>query len=307
MPDSGARPRSGGTLLAACEGRRSGPLDDADTDVLLRRSTDGGATWSEARVIVADDAHATLGNPTLVVDRVTGVTFLFVCRNNERVLVARSADDGVTWSAPLDLTGEVVRPSWSWVGTGPGSGIQLTQGSAKGRLLLPVSHQDGGTPDDRKSDHRRTHVLYSDDHGETWRLSDTISALTSEAAVAELADGTLVLNMRNHLAVRRRRVARSRDGGTTWTHAVNHPRLTDPDCHASLLRWPEPPEIGAESVLLFANPATSRKRERLTVRLSEDGGKTWPVEKMLHAGEAAIRPSPCCRTRASVSSTRRER
>ena len=35
-----------GTVLAFCEGRKNGRGDSGDIDTLLRRSTDGGKTWS---------------------------------------------------------------------------------------------------------------------------------------------------------------------------------------------------------------------------------------------------------------------
>jgi len=52
-------------------------------------------------------------------------------------------------------------------------------------------------------------------------------------------------------------------------------------CQATLTRYP-----GSKGGLLFANPA-SKKREKLTVRLSRDKGKTWPISRVPRDGPAA--------------------
>ncbi|MFH1730966.1 MAG: sialidase family protein, partial [Planctomycetota bacterium] len=123
------------TLLAFCEGRKNGGGDAGDIDLMLRRSTDNGETWEEMQLVheEGDGAPITIGNPCPVVDRDTGTVWLPFCRNNDRVFVTRSTDDGKTWAEPLEITRDVKKPEWEWYATGPGHGIQL----AGGRMVIP--------------------------------------------------------------------------------------------------------------------------------------------------------------------------
>src|SRR5688572_4491882 len=69
-----------GTLLAFCEGRKNSASDAGDIDVLMKRSTDNGKTWSEHRVLW-DDGTNTCGNPCPVVDQETGTIWLLLTHN----------------------------------------------------------------------------------------------------------------------------------------------------------------------------------------------------------------------------------
>lgn len=279
-----------GSLLAFAEGRRAGTGDAGNIDMLLRRSTDQGRTWS-APAVVWDDAANTCGNPCAVLDRDTGTLWLLLTWNRgddpepkiiagesqdtRRVFVTQSTDDGQTWATPCEITAAVKKPEWTWYATGPGAGLQIEQGPHRGRLVIPCDHIEAGT---RKY---FSHVIFSDDHGKTWqRGGSTPHDQVNECEVAEIADGQLLLNMRNYdPKVRVRQQAVSPDGGITWTHQRHVPELVDPICQASLRRYSWP-GAGRRNVLLFANPA-STKRERLTLRVSNDDGATWPVARLL--------------------------
>ncbi len=277
----------GGTLLAFAEGRKAGAGDAGDIDLVLRRSTDGGLTWSPARV-VWDDGPNTCGNPCPVVDD-AGTIHLLMTRNlgsdrepdiiagrsqdTRRVFVAESRDDGLTWSRPREITADVKRPEWTWYATGPGAGIRLARGAHAGRLVIPCDHVEAGR--------LHSHAIYSDDRGRTWRLGGSAPEDgVNECEVVELSDGRLLLNMRNHDRARPgRRTAISGDGGLTWAEPRLAAELVEPVCQASLRRlsWPEGDRPG---VILFSNPASTR-RERLTVRASFDDGRTWPASRLL--------------------------
>ena len=124
-------------------------------------------------------------------------------------------------------------------------------------------------------------MLLSDDHGKTWRAGGAVGETFGESQVAELSDGRLMLNMRNMNSPRRERgVATSADGGLTWSEPAYDPALIEPVCQASLLR-------GGPDVLLFSNPASTKGRVQMTLRLSRDDGKTWTTSKELHAGPSA--------------------
>lgn len=286
-----------GVLLAFCEGRKGGRSDAGDIDLLVKRSTDGGRTWTPQRV-VWDDGENTCGNPCPVVDRTTGTIWLLLtwnrgkdtesqimqntAKDTRRVFVASSDDNGLTWSKPREITAEVKRPEWRWYATGPGVGIQLTTGPWKGRLLIPCDHSyaEASGPDAYGS-----HVIYSDDRGRTWRLGGVIRPAVNECQVVELIDGTLLINMRNYdRSQTTRALAISEDGGLTWSAIRHDPALVEPVCQASLLRYTmEPPR------LVFSNPAHAEpgKRQDMTIRVSMDEGKSWPISRVLWPGPAA--------------------
>lgn len=275
-----------GRLLAFCEARRHSRADSGDIDIALRCSDDGGLTWDAMRII-ADAGADVLGNPCPVQDRATGRIWLPLNWNlaaGDESLILRdeaprdvrlmvSDDDGVNWSAPADITAQVKRPDWTWYATGPGHGIQLRTG----RLLIPCDH--AVTAADPTPAHYGSHVIVSDDHGATWRVGGVLSGHVNECQAAELADGTLYLNMRSYHGKGCRAVAWSTDGGETWSPVTWDSALVEPVCQAGLLGL-------SDGRVLFANPASER-RENLTVRMSRDGCHTWPAALTLHPGPAA--------------------
>jgi sialidase-1 len=292
------------TLLAFCEGRKNSVSDTGDIDLLLKRSTDGGKTWSKPQV-VWDDGPNTCGNPCPVVDETTGTIWLLLTHNpgnteearimkgqpggTRTVWLSRSTDDGKTWTPPVDITASVKDPSWRWYATGPGVGIQIQHGRHQGRLVVPCDHSCKvvNSAPGRPATETGAHVIYSDDHGQTWKLGGWVRPQMDESQVIELAggEGSLLLNMRNTAKANLRAQAISQDGGQTWTAPEFLPELVEARCQASLLRynWPDGKEPGS---LLFSNPASPRRRD-LTVRVSRDDGKTWPVSRTLHEGPAA--------------------
>ena len=287
-----------GTLLAFCEGRKTGRGDHGDIDLLVRRSSDGGVTWSPIEIVYEEggEKKVTIGNPCPVVDTKTGTIWMTFCRDNRDVLVTSSTDHGRTWSAPRDITRDVKPADWSWYATGPGVGIQLARGKHRGRLVIPCDHREG----DATKGPKCSHVFYSDDHGKSWQLGGTVAQHTDECQVAELADGELLINMRNYLARDggqpdrggMRTIARSRDGGQTWNEFDVDRQLVEPLCQASLVSAPvavksEDAGNADKVVLFFSNPATRDKRRNLTVRPSFDGGRTWPAQRVVDPGSAA--------------------
>ena len=280
-----------GTLLAFAEGRKSGGGDAGNIDVLLKRSTDQGQTWQPQQTIWDDGAH-TCGNPCAVLDNDTGVIWLLLTWNRgddreakiiarqskdtRRVFITSSTDDGLTWGKPREITAAVKPTNWTWYATGPGAGLQLRHGPHQGRLVIPCDHIQA---EDKRY---FSHVLYSDDHGQNWKLGgSTPEDKVNECEVVELAGGGLLLNMRNYDRTQKtRQQALSSDGGLTWTEQRHVPELSEPICQASIRRhsWPE---AGGKGVILFANPASTTQREHLTVRASFDEGRTWPIARLL--------------------------
>lgn len=279
-----------GTILAFCEGRRQSRSDTGDIDLVLKRSSDSGKTWTPGRVIV-EDAENTIGNPCPVIDQDTGTIWLLLTGNpgslsekqilasedegTRTVWVTKSQDEGATWSAVAEITQDVKPSDWTWYATGPGNGIQLRDG----RLVIPCDHAEAGDPS------IYSHIIYSDDHGQSWKLGGTVGEDTDESSVVELADGSLMINMRSNKGRNRREIAMSKDGGLTWSQSRFDAALIEPVCQAGFLRLSDELDHLPRG-LLFSNPAAT-ERVRMTVRLSYDEGKSWPVSRLVHEGPSA--------------------
>ena len=286
-----------GTLLAFCEARWKSSSDTGNIDLVMRRSTDNGATWGPI-VTLVDDGDNVCGNPCPIVDQKTGDIILLITKNigsedQGQIMkgeasprtpwMLRSTDDGVTWSAPVDISAQARKPDWRWYATGPGHGIQLTDN----RLVAPCDHSTG--PEDADV---HSHVIYSDDGGSTWQVGGVLPGTTDESIAVELTTGALYLNMRNMRGDHRRYISTSPDDGMTWAPVEMDSVLIEPVCQASAIRL-STEQYGGRNRILFSNPA-SEKRENLTVRVSYDECITWPVAKTLWAGPSAYSDLVVC-------------
>ena len=272
-------------------GRKGGQGDAGDIDLLVKRSTDNGITWSDP-VVVWDDSTNTCGNPAPVVDQETGTIHLLMTWNKgsdtegdimtgtsefpRMVYHTTSTDNGLTWAKPTNISDSVRRPGWRWYATGPVHGIQLEKGPHTGRMIIPANHSIPAETRDPAT--YRSHIIYSDDAGASWHIGGVHETYTNESTIAELSDGRLMQNMRSYHGQNRRAVSTSFDGGLTWSPVVLDTTLIEPVCQASLLRH--------GNLLLFSNPA-STQREMMTIRTSTDDGASWTTEHLVYAGSSA--------------------
>lgn len=281
-----------GRILVFAEGRVKGSSDTGDIDLVMKSSDDEGKTWSPLKVIW-DDGKNVSGNPAPVVDRVSGDIHLLMTWNlgkdhereiiagkskdTRRVFVSSSSNEGESWSNPKEITNSTKQENWTWYATGPCHGIQLKHGEHKGRLVIPCDHIEGGS---RKY---YSHVIYSDDHGLTWELGGTTpQEQVNECAIAELPDGKLMLNMRNYDRTQKsRKISLSDNGGETWSDIQADTALVEPICQASLLFAEE------NETLYFLNPASTNSRTNMTLKSSENLGKTWTIKQVLFSGASA--------------------
>ncbi|MGN9906769.1 sialidase family protein [Phytohabitans sp. LJ34] len=284
-----------GALLAFAEGRVGGLGDAGDIDLVLRRSTDGGCTWGALQV-VADSGANTSGNPAPVVTAGGRVVLLSTYNGgtateaaimrgevpadqSRRVFVQTSDDDGASWTAPREITAAAKAANWRWYATGPVHGIRLAR---SGRLVIPANHSiapPAGSPDSgTEAKYYGGHTLYSDDGGETWAIGavdDNPNGYlnVNETTVAELPDGRLYLNTREHNGTGpgNRADAYSADGGVTLEKPYRpQATLTGPVVQGSVLQL-----SGPGAPLVFAGPADPAARAALTLRVSTDRGVTW--------------------------------
>jgi sialidase-1 len=301
-----------GTVLAYAEARRNGSSDWGEIEVHLRRSTDGGRTWQASQHIAhrvariegnprkrtGGEHEQTVNNPVAIVDHQTGAIEFLYCVNYARCFSMRSTDDGLTWSKPVEITATFepfrTRYDWKVIATGPGHGIQLKSGW----LVVPIWLAFGKTGDHAPS---AAGTIYSDDHGRTWNAGEV--AVPNEGAfgnpnetmLTELSDGRVMLVTRSVSKPNRKIITTSRDGASGWSKPRFHPQLWEPICMASIVSHPAKP-----GTLIFSNPHSRSldeqgnekpkgrgKRRNLSIKLSRDNGKTWPVNKTLEAGPSA--------------------
>jgi len=287
-----------GSLLAFAEGRTSSAADDGNVDLVLKRSSDGGRTWTALQVVSEDGANF-VGNPSPVVDQQTGRVVVLATHKNggdtelqiltgqgqdsSRVWLLTSDDAGANWSAARDITSEVKPPDWRWYTVGPGHAVQLTAGPHTGRLVAAANHTeaDKGAGD---------HVLISDDGGTTWSVGadDTPGPgpiVPDENTAAQLPDGTIVFSSRNQNqdAPWHRLRTTSTDAGSNFSVPyAEQVGLVVPVVQGSLL-WAG----GAGGRLVFSAPSSPTDRVDLLVRASTDAGVTWSSGTTIAAGPAS--------------------
>ena len=285
-----------GVVLAFAEGRKNSSSDSGDIDLVLKRSIDGGKTWGDL-IVIRDDSTNVCGNPSPVIDRKTGKIFLLSTWNRgddteseiinmtsvdtRRVYVMNSIDEGLSWSKPIEITDKVKKPNWTWYATGPVHGIQIREGSKKGRMIIPCDHIEANTKK------YYSHIIYSDDGGSSWSIGGTTPQdQVNECSVAEIGKGKLILNMRNYDRTQmNRKISISNDYGESWGDIYDDKALVEPICQASILRYSF--KGFGRNDLLFINPADKNKRLNMTLRLSNDLGRTWKGEFLLHEGPSA--------------------
>lgn len=301
-----ARTKSG-ALLAFCEGRKNSSSDTGNIDLLVRRSVDNGGSWSPQQ-IVWDHGGNTCGNPAPVVDLETGTIWLLSTWNlgtdsestiitgtstdTRRVFALNSTDDGLTWSAATEITGTAKQSGWTWYATGPGAGIQLRRGNQAGRLLVACDHI--------RADNKAfgSHVVYSDDHGATWRIGGvavtTATVRPNENLAVELVSpapgggSRVFFNARDHQSPAARATTFSSDGGSTYAPAdfTDASQFVTPTVQGGLTRCRATDAGDSSNRFLFSCPNGS-SRNRISIWSSADEAVTWSAPKAVFEGPSA--------------------
>lgn len=286
-----------GSLIAVYDIRRRGGRDlPGDVDVGMSRSVDGGRTWSPMKVIMdmGDDpkwSYDGVGDPAILVDQTTGTIWCagtwshgnrswngsgpgMKPEETGQLMLAKSDDDGLTWSNPINITPQVKKPEWCFLLQGPGKGITMQDGT----IVFAAQFQD--TPENKRLP--RSTILYSKDHGKTWMVGTGAFDDTTESQVVEIEAGVLMLNCRYNRESTRV-VMITKDMGKTWQkHPSSQRSLIEPRaCMGSLIHVDA--ELGnpLQGNLLFSNPDSVRARERIMLKASSDNGKSWPKANRL--------------------------
>ncbi|MFE3450779.1 exo-alpha-sialidase [Nonomuraea sp. NPDC059194] len=295
-----------GTIIAVADARVDGSYDlgggTNNIQIALMRSTDHGLTWEQPRIIHRPATTSEgAGDPSVLIDRVTETAYVFYTYsprpgisfwagasgsnaaddpNSLHIQYIKSTDNGVTWSAPVELNPSVKDPTWRQLFASSGHGIQ----TSGGRLIQPIVYRDAGGTSHAAN-------IYSDDHGVTWQRGSSAGAGVNESKAVERSNGDVVQNMR-HNGTRARFLATSADAGHTFGAATASPVLADPLCNADEMSYLLPGQRGSNgaptrtSTVLFSNNAHPTARNDLTVRLSTDDGASWPIRALVKPGGA---------------------
>lgn len=284
-----------GSLLAVYDIRYNSSVDLQErVDIGLSRSTDKGKTWEPMRTIMTFGEDGGLpsgqngvGDPAILVDKKTGTIWTIAAwthgmgnyrawfnsqqgmdkNQTSQLVLTKSTDDGKTWSAPINITEQVKDPSWYFLLQGPGMGITMEDGT----LVFPIQFIDSTKVPNAG-------VMYSKDRGATWHIHNHARTNTTEAQVAEVEPGVLMLNMRDNRGGSRA-VYTTKDLGKTWEeHSSNRSALQESVCMASLIKVDATDNALNQDILLFSNPNTTKGRHSITIKASLDGGKTWKKE-----------------------------
>lgn len=300
------------TLLAFAEGRHSGAGDSGNIDVVVRRSYDNGCTWGALQVVASGNGD-TRGNPAPVVDPRTGRIVLVTSYNSgavtegqimrgevtaaqsRRVFVQTSLDDGLSFSAPRDITAEVKLPDWRWYATGPGHAVALRHGPHAGRLVVAANHSAapaaGSADTGQEPKYYGAHAIYSDDGGLTWRLGfvdDSYDGVdnANESIAAELPDGRLYFSSRdqNGTSAGNRLDSYSSDGAETLDRPYRVQPTLDgvPVVQGSVLQL-----RGSGAGLLFSGPSVPTARQSMAIWRSANAGLTFTKVAALSQQRAA--------------------
>jgi sialidase-1 len=268
---------SNGTLVALAECRRWNNSDWGDINIVFKRSTDNGSTWSALGEVVGTGSGSWT-NPTAVVNLKSGTAnygriWLFLnwhdgsytsisqidAWGKRKVYTTYSDDHGATWSTPVDRTSTLLPPTYKWDAMGPGIGIQTSQANA-GRLIIPAQGRN----------------IYSDNYGATWQYQLLTGKV--ESTIVECLGGELMRNDRpGGTQIERRHVAYGTISGGFGAFTA-HGDLLDPQMQASALRY----NFDAPDRIIFLNSASTVTRGKMRVRISYDDGATWPISRRLY-------------------------
>ena len=282
-----------GTLLAVCDKRKYNESDlPEDIDIVVRRSTDNGRTWSEPLTIAEGTGRKQgFGDAALVECENGDVVCVFVGGNGLfassqadpiRSYVCRSSDKGLSWSEPEDITfqlwgDQATRPmcrNYRASFFGSGNGLRLTRGEHAGRIMFAAAMVR------KNSNVADNFVVYSDDNGMTWKVSQRAYEGGDEAKLMELVDGRVLISVRQTGA---RGYNYSSNGGLAWGTQGRWECMKSNACNGDMLRLAATDRGDSCNILLHSIPNSMERRD-VSIFVSYDEGLTWQDPVLLFDG-----------------------
>ncbi len=276
-----------GSLVTITDKRKNNAGDlPQDIDLVCKRSTDGGKTWSESIIVAQGTGYGKgFGDACLIKAKSGKLVSLFVGgpgyfgstpSNPLRGYMITSTDNGQTWSEPKDITNQIYKGETSPKGMKGmffGSGHGLCTSS--GRLMAVIAGRFGNS--------NHNYVIYSDDEGDTWKLSNRAISNGDEAKVVELNNGDILMSSRTS---GNRLWAKSTDGGITWGSRNSWEEIWGNACDADIIKYTTTTDGFDKNRMLHTLPNAGDRRN-VTMWLSYDEGTSWPIKKTICEGTSA--------------------
>lgn len=274
-----------GTLIAVCDARGGRGGDPPNHIALvMKRSFDGGRTWTPQETIVSFTGKVSASDASMVVDKQTGTIWLaydYTVADPQgnlgriiRIHLIKSDDDGVTWSMPINLNNLTTEKPF-WLQNAPGRGLY----TPNGEIVFPMYTVSGGGT---QPDQEQTVLIVSKDHGKSWYLSNVVGDQNPEPQIASLPNGGIIANMRRPEGEGYRQIATTYNLGQSWLEAYTDSTLIEPGCQGSIINY----RANGKSMLLFSIPDNKKYRRNLVLHVSDNDGKTWAKKISIYKGRA---------------------
>lgn len=289
-----------GSLVIATDKRKNNQNDlPDDIDVLINRSIDGGKTWTEPLTIAQGTGYEQgYGDAGLVrTAEDGGLLCVFVGGKGffagtpsapNRTYICKSYNNGVSWTAPVDITPQLfgsqcsdpVRRNWHASFCASGAGLLTRDGT----ICFVAAVRETS---DASVAGVSNYVYYSEDNGDTWKVSTVCKANNgNEAKIVELNDGSWLVSIRNQ-SKGSRYYTISKDRGQTWTEIGLWNEMYEPGCNGDLIRYTSTVDGYDRSRLLHTVPFDAEARRNMSMFISYDEGETWSVNKTICPGNGA--------------------
>jgi sialidase-1 len=285
-----------GTLIAVCDARVERPGDAPNNiDLVMKRSIDGGKTWTKHNTIVNYPGKDAAADTSMVVDKKTGAIWLaydYAIADPQgqlgriiRIHIIKSFDEGVTWSKPVDLS-DLTKGKNFWLQNAPGRGLYTDNGA----IIFPMYAIFGNFNNPKQ---KQTVLIISKDHGVSWSISNGVGNNNVEAQIASLPDGGIIANMRRPNGEGYRQIATTTDMGQSWSEVYTDSALIEPGCQGSMINY----QVQGKSFLLFSIPDDKKYRRNLVLHISNNAGKTWTKKIPIYKSNASYSAAYSCLTK----------
>ncbi len=284
-----------GNIVVASDRRyeSSTDLGNHKIDVSIRRSEDGGRSWSAQNIIAVGDGKTTsdygYGDPALARTKGGRLVCMMAAgsvmywNGMRHAVICTSDDNGLTWTAPRQLytshfTDAVNNKTdeLGFYGNFISSGKGLT--TFDGTVMFTnncLTYDNTSSP--------QCYLISSTDEGENWTIGPAKAyAGCDESKLEQLNDGRLIVSVR-HSGDRGFNTGNA--DGTEWGTSWKNGQISGNACNADILYFSRKTE--GEADIMLHSYIKSSSRENLTLAMSIDEGESWTDFMTIQPGGAA--------------------